>query len=261
MEIKQINIVSKDNEKIKSLRKLGQRKFRDKLSQFLVENLSIIHDAAKAGIYPEALFVTEGFIAKNEAVFRMILEKAGAREYYLISPALNASFSNLEQPSGVCAVYAKPERKIEPEKSVVYLNGISDPGNLGTILRSALAFSLVNIIIDEKSADAYSPKTIQAAKDAIFKVNIEFDKGRNILRALRKKMPVFATDVTGGKDIAIIKNKRPFCIVLGSEARGVDREIQNLSDDLVTIKISQEAESLNVAGAAAIIFYELGDTR
>lgn len=258
METKQVNIASKDNEKIKSLRRLHQRKFRDKFGKFLVENLSIIYDAAKAGIFSEALFATDDFIGKNRDDFNLILEKTGLQEYYLISPEVNASFSNLDQPSGICAVFLKPEKKIDPELSVVYLNGISDPGNLGTILRSALAFALPNIVIDDKSADAYSAKTIQAAKDAIFKVNIEFDKERKILREIKERMPVYATNVKGGRDIAIIKNKRPCCIVLGSEARGVDPEIQDLSDDLVTIKISQEVESLNVAGAAAVIFYELG---
>lgn len=258
MENEKIDIVSKDNGKIKSLRKLNQRKFRDKFGQFLVENMSIIHDAVKSGIYPEALFATECFISKNKEVFGSVLEKSAMRGYYLISPSVNASFSNLDQPSGICAVFSKPEKKIESGKPVVYLNGITDPGNLGTILRSALAFSLPNIVIDEKSADAYNAKTIQAAKDAILKVNIEFDEERKILSALKGKMPVYATTVDKGENVAVIKRDQPFCLVLGSEARGVDQEILDLADGFVTIKISPEAESLNVAGAAAIIFYELG---
>lgn len=253
-----INIASKDNEKIKTLRKLKQRKFRDKCGRFLVENLSIIHDAATAGIYAEALFVTQEFLVKNEAAFAVVLEKSAVKEYYLISPAVNASFSNLEKPAGICAVYAKPKGKINMQRSVVYLNGINDPGNLGTILRSALAFSLLEVVVDEKTADVYNPKTVHAAKDAIFKINIECDKGRTLLRALKKKMPLYVTRVDAGEDVAEVEKRRSFCLVLGSEAHGVDQEILAMADSSITLKINPAIESLNVASAAAIIFYELG---
>lgn len=255
IKAEKIEIKSKDNEKIKILKKLGQKKYRDQLAVFLVENLSIIYDALRAGIVFESLFVTEGFIKKNKEKFDFILKNA--KEYYLIDEKINKSFSGLETPSGICAIYKKQGRESDFTKPIIYLNGIGDPGNLGTILRSALAFNLKNIVIDEKCADIYNFKTVNSAKDAIFKLNIVFDKNREILKEIKKKMLIFSTEVKNGKEIKDIKNKKLFCLVLGSEAHGVDKEILEMSDDFITIKTSGEIESLNVASAAAIIFSSL----
>jgi len=256
-KLKITRITSKDNAKIKTLRQLGQKKYRDKSGKFLVENAVIIRDATNAGIFFDTIFITEDFLEKNRAIFDLIANKTKMTEYYLIDEKINGSFSSMDTPPGIAAVYSKPENKIDLAKPAIYLNSINDPGNVGTILRSALAFDLKNIVIDEHSADVYNPKTISAAKDAIFKLNIEFDKDLKILKDIKKKMPVIATRLEKSDRLDILKKQKLFCIVLGSESHGVDKTIRDISDNFIRIPMSDKIESLNVAASAAIIFYEI----
>ncbi len=255
--MKVLEITSKNNLKIKSLKQLRQKKYRDKFGKFFVENAVIIRDALKAGIFFESLFVSKDFIEKNKEKFNFILSRAKIKKYYLINEKINKSFSNLDTASGICAVYPKKEKRIDFAKPVIYLNGINDPGNLGTILRSSLAFDLKNIVVDEKCADVYSPKTISAAKDALFKLNIVFDKNLKIYNQIKEKMKIFSTRLEKSDTPDILKSEKLFCIVLGSESRGVDKKLWETSDAFIKIQISKEIESLNVASAAAIIFYEI----
>lgn len=248
-------ITSKNNEKIKLLKKLKLKKYREKYNKFFVENFNIINNA---GAEIEELFITESFLKKRKREVDLIFKKVKIKEYSVISDFLNKTFSELETASGICAIYKRPEEKIDFKKSIVYLNGINDPGNVGAILRSATAFNFKNIVLDETCADLYNFKTIAAAKDSIFKLNIVHDKNLEILKKIKKKMKIFATGLKGGEDIAELKKEKLFCLVLGSEARGVSEEIEKIANDLVNIKMKGEIESLNVAAAAAIIFYELG---
>ncbi len=261
MKAKILEITSKNNLKIKFLRQLGQKKYRDESGKFLVENAVIIQDALKAGIIFDAIFFTKDFIDKNKEKFEFIIEKGGVSEYCLIDEKINKSFSALDTAPGIAAVYFKPERKIDCAKPIIYLNAINDPGNLGTIFRSALAFGLKNIVVDERSADVYNPKTINAAKDAIFKLNIALDKDLKILKEIKKKMPVFSTRLEKSEGLEILKKEKLFCIVLGSESHGVDEAIQSMSDNFIRIPMSKEIESLNVAASAAIVFWEIFKNR
>lgn len=257
MKVKILEITSKDNAKIKILKQLGQKKYRDEAGKFLVENAVIIQDAIKAGIIFDAIFFTEDFIEKNREKFDFIVTESKTDEYYLIDEKINKSFSALDTAPGIAAVYSKPERKIDFAAPIVYLNAINDPGNLGTILRSALAFGLKNIVIDERSADVYNSKTINAAKDAIFKLNIAIDKDLKILEEIKNKMPIYATRLEKSEGLEVLKKQKLFCIVLGSESHGVDKAIQDISDNFIRIPMSGEIESLNVGASAAIVFWEI----
>ncbi|MBU0531814.1 RNA methyltransferase [Patescibacteria group bacterium] len=242
-------ITSKDNQMIKELKRLSQKKYRDKLGKFVVENWKIIIDARVA---PESLFVTEQFLADHQAE----IEELGI-DVNQIDEKLNKFFSCLDTPSGVAAMFPKLDQPIQTNQITIYLNAISDPGNLGTILRSALAFDLTNIVVDETCADVYNPKTIQAAKDAIFQLNISFDEHRQILRDLKEQMPIVATTLEAAEPIESLKRLNKYCLVLGSESHGVDPEIIKIADHKIKIEMGEQIESLNVAAAAAIIFHEI----
>ncbi len=250
-----IDILSKDNLKIKHLRKLHSKKYRDEYSEFLIENFTTIKDAFKSGFRPQQIFITSEFLDKHE----LEIQKMMVEEIYLINHQVNNSFSNLKTPSGIGAVYSKIKSKIDFEKHIIYLNAINDPGNLGTILRSALAFNLKNIILDEYCVDLYNYKTISASKDSIFKLNIEFDNNLEILKEVKEKMPVFSTSLEKSNHLEILRKENIFCLVLGNESHGVNKQIQNLSDNFIKIEINSEIESLNVASSASIIFYYISN--
>jgi RNA methyltransferase, TrmH family len=196
-------------------------------------------------------------LTKNKDSLDKIVDGAG--NIFVITENISKSLSVLDTPSGIVAVYKKTKKGLDLEKDVIYLNGVSDPGNLGTILRSALAFGLENIVLDEKCVDLYNPKTIQAAKDAIFKLNIVFDKEGNILEKIKaNNFNIYVTNVDKGDNLCgAFKVKEKKCIILGSESQGVDVALEKVATKLINIKTTSSIESLNVAISAGIIFYEL----
>lgn len=247
-------IVSASNEKIKYLKKLGEKKYRDKSGEFLVENLRIIHDAVLSGFIPVSLFVSEKLLASSDERLEFVLDNAD--EYFIISDKVNKNYSNLSTPSGISAVFKKITNELDLNKIIIYLNKVSDPGNLGTILRTALAFDVLNIVVDEGCADIYNPKTISAAKDAILKLNIQEDRNLEIFNKIKNKMKVYSTKMDKGKEIGEIKDKQ-YCLVFGNEANGVSEEITKKSNGFVSIKTAGKIESINVAISAGIIFNEI----
>ncbi|MCH7492958.1 RNA methyltransferase [Patescibacteria group bacterium] len=245
-------IISKDNDKIKLLRKLSQKKFRDEFGTFKVENLKIINSALQVGYKFTSIYITQKFIDKNEDFIRSLDDN-----YQIVSDNVSKSYSDLSTPAGVCAVFKNINQPIDYKTIIVYLNGISDPGNLGTIFRSALAFGIRNIVVDEHCADIYNYKTIQAAKDSIFRINISGDMNRELLIQIKEKMKVYTARSDNAQTIENAKLGIKYCLVLGSEAHGVKQNIIDISDGFIKIEINQESESLNVANAASILFYEM----
>ncbi|MFZ5365503.1 MAG: TrmH family RNA methyltransferase [Patescibacteria group bacterium] len=255
--MQKIHISGSENDRIKQLKKLNQKKFRQKSGMFFIENLKTAHDAAKSGILPIQIFVTEEFEERNKKEVDFILKKSGVKEIYAMSPKVNRKFSNLDTPAGFAAVYKNLNAVINLSKPVIYLNAISDPGNLGTMLRSALAFGIDNVVLDEECADLYNFKTLSAAKDSFFKLRIEYDHGAKLLKVIKKQMPVYATKKSGGQSPDFLRKQKKIAIILGNESLGVDKNLLKMADGFITIKTSGRVESLNVAAAAAIIFYEI----
>lgn len=251
------HITSTDNEKIKLLKKLKQKKFRDKTSMFFVENLKIISDALVSGYNFDSIYYTQEFADKHKEELKNILKNIQVENTFEILEKVNASFSELETPPGVCALYTKKETQIDLNSNIVYLNSISDPGNLGTILRSALVFDFKNIVLDENCADLYNAKTLQSAKDSFFKLNFGFDKKFQMLNKIKNTMPVFGTFLDGEDLSNFTKPASIFCLVFGNEAQGISKRVLGLVDKNIKIEMSGHMESLNVAISAGIIFYYL----
>jgi len=252
-----IEIESKENKKIKELNKLKLKKYRQERGEFIVENWKIILDASAAKVYPKELFVTKYFLDKNKKELENVL--SNQENIFLVGENILKKLSSLDSPQGIIAVYEKKETALDFTKDIIYLNGINDPGNLGTILRSALAFGLKNVVLDEKCVDIYNSKNIQAAKDAIFKLNIAWDKEKEIFKKIKENnYSIYATNVEKGKSLkGIFKVLEKRCIILGSESQGADLELEKEANKLINIKTTSEIESLNVAISAGIIFYEL----
>lgn len=246
-------ISSSQNTQIKLLGKLARKKYRQQLGQFMVENLAIIYDALASGHDFHSLFVTQEFIDRRPEKWAHLREHSLCTQWYLIDPKLNKQYSQLDTPSGITAVYASKQSALVSHQSVVYLNGISDPGNLGAILRTALAFGFVNVVVDEACVDILNSKTINAAKDAFFKLNIVEDKELAWLK--ETTLPIYAANSDGGVALAQFQPATVFCLVLGSESHGVGEDVLQLAQASVKIEMSDQMESLNVATAAGILLY------
>jgi TrmH family RNA methyltransferase len=244
-------IKSKDNKNIKLLNKLRLKKYRDKHKLFKVENFKIIKDALKSDYFFKSIFFSKSFVKKNKNEYGEILNNFKEENVFLVDDKIFDYFSELDSSSGVIALYDFKRTGKITDNRVIYLNGVSDPGNLGTIIRTMIAFGFSDLVLDEKCADIYNLKTISAAKEAIFKVNFIKDKNKSWIKNCR--LPIYAADSNKGEDFRKIKIKDKFCLVFGSEGGGVDKEILSLSKKRIKIKISKEIESLNVAIAAGII--------
>jgi TrmH family RNA methyltransferase len=249
-------ITSCTNQKIKLLKKLSQKKYRQYYNNFISENHTIIHDALKSGYDFSALFVTEEFKKKQNDIYKFLQENSKSKNFFIIDKKINKHYSQLSTPSGISAIYEINNLALQPKKTIIYLNAINDPGNLGTIIRTMIAFGFDNLVLDEECADIYNAKTIGAAKDAIFKINILQNQNQDYLKKIQNKIPIYVSNVKRGKNINDFKPANEFCLVLGSESHGVTQEIINLAQENIKIDISKNIESLNVAMATAIFLYK-----
>ena len=250
-------ISSPDNPQMKFLKKLANKKYRREEGKFFVENFVIIRDAIKGGYRFEQLFVTKVFISKNQNKWNDLLALVSEDQVCVMDEKLNASFSQLDTPSGITAVYPMRKTPLDETSSVIYLNGINDPGNLGTLMRTALAFGISNVVVDAGCVDIYNAKAISASREAIFKMNVHADRDGEWIRSCGKDLTIVVADARGGMDLADfdIQGLKRFCLILGSEAHGVSDPILERANEKVYIPISDKIESLNVSAAAAILLY------
>ena len=167
--------------------------------------------------------------------------------------------ANIENP------FLKPiakQTKKEPTENysnqILMLDNIQDPGNMGTIIRSAAAFHFDTIIVGNDCVDVYSPKVVRASQGMLFHVNIIVKPLGPAIEELKKQnYQILATNVTGGNNLKTLEKKEKFAIIMGNEGQGVKKELLNKSDSYLYIDIASTCESLNVGVAASIIMYEL----
>ena len=230
-------IESRQNQKIKDLVKLSQPKFSKEMKLFKIEGFHALEMANESGVLV-SVFVTEEVRGLDVPQF-------------IVSKDIMKSISYAKSPQGVICVCKYIEEKPFTSAKVLLLDNISDPGNLGTILRTALAFGYNDVIL-RGGCSQYNEKVLQSTQGAIFSLNIvnNFDK-----QAL-KDYEIIATEIKGSVEISTINKIGKHILVLGNEAHGVSEEILKLANKRVRIDI-KNIESLNVAVAGAIAMYQL----
>jgi len=237
-------ISSKDNQKIKKLSKLLDKKYRDIENKFLVEGEHLVEEALKNNLLLEVI-KTEDY-DKSYDVKEMIVT------YDIIK-----KLSNTKTPQKIIGVVKKLEEK-EIGNKILILDDIQDPGNLGTIIRSCVAFNIDTLVLSNKTVDLYNDKVIRSSEGLIFNLNILRRELKSFIEELHNKdYLVYGTDVREGYDIRDIKLNNKYAIIMGNEGNGVSREILSLCDKNLYIKMSNKCESLNVGVSTSIILYEL----
>lgn len=237
-------IDSTNNKKVKEAFKLKQSKYRKREQKFLIEGIHIIKEALLSSSLLEIFTLKELDI--DECI----------PQYIVNEDILNKlSFMNTNQ--GVIGVCKQKKENLNLGSKLIYLDNIKDPGNLGTILRTALCFDYRDIIISSNSCDVYNDKVLMASKGSIFKLNILVDKDLEFLKELKdNSYYLYSTalreDSLKLNDIDSLNNK--YILVFGNETNGVDKSIIDISDDLIKIDINN-IDSLNVAIAASICMY------
>ena len=236
---------STDNKKIKELKKLNQKKYRDKTGLFLVEGSHLVLEAFKSGYLKE-------LILEQDELFPLDVDKM------YVTNDLLYYISDVEAPQPVMGVVSKCVEKETLGNRILVLDGIQDPGNLGTIIRSAVAFHVDTIVLGKGTVDLYNPKVVRSSQGMIFHINIiELDLITFLPSLKEKQYDILGTRVTHGKSLKEIAKKSKFAIIMGNEGNGMSEEVAELCDDFIYIDMSSTCESLNVGVATSIILYEL----
>ena len=241
-----MDIESLENKKVKEWAKLSQKKYRDEKGLFIVEGKNLVDEAYNAGLLVE-LIIEKGKIFPIDV------------DTYYVTSEIIKKITSLDTPNSIIGVCKKNEEK-ELGNKILVLDDISDPGNLGTIIRSACAFSVDTIILSENTVDLYNPKVVRATQGMIFNINIIKKDLSNFIPLLKADgYKIYGTDVDGGINVKNIKEYGKICVIIGNEGRGVSDSIKRLCDKQIYINMNEKCESLNVGVAASIILYELNN--
>lgn len=234
-------IDSKQNNKIKHASSLKESKYRKEYREFLSEGFKNLEMAAKSGCIKEIFTLKE-----IEWLSKDITQ-------YLVNKDLLDKIASSKNPEGVVFVCSVVERKPKRMRKVVYLDHVSDPGNVGTILRTALAFDYDAVIFSDGCCNPYNEKVVSASKGAIFFMPILHGS----LDDFRKDKVVIVSALDE-RAVALEKLECPneFILVLGNEANGVDKDILKKADVITMIPI-KNIDSLNVSVAAGILMNKL----
>ncbi len=234
-----MQIESVNNPKIKNLIKLKAKKYRDLTNTFIVEGDHLVKEALKKELVIE--------------IYSLSDEDYGVPSFK-ITEAVMKKITNQVSISPIIALCKKMRE--EPIKGpVLILDGIQDPGNLGTIIRSAVAFSMPNIIISDNSVDLYNPKVIRSTEGMLFHVNVIRKNLSEYLPTLKKDYQIIGTDVCTGVNIRNLSLNSNYALVIGSEGSGIGVS-KDFCDTFIKIPMSDKCESLNAGVSASIIMYE-----
>ncbi|MDR1926132.1 MAG: RNA methyltransferase [Endomicrobium sp.] len=248
-----MKIESIRNQIFKETLQLQDKKFRDKNNLFIVEGKKQVKEISKYW-HIKQIFISE----KHKNTIKI----KNFTNVIVLSENLFNKLVSTQSPQGIMAVVKKKQynvKKIVKTRGLfIILENIQDPGNLGTIIRSANSFAAKAVFVSKGSADIYSEKTLRATMGSIFHLpvinDINIEDTLNIMK--KEKITIFAASIKGEKYLNDIKFPSKKAFIIGNEANGLKSETEDLADELVKIYMPGRSESLNVAIAASIIMYE-----
>ena len=237
---------------IKQLKLLKQSKHRKIKKQFIAEGRRLVGEAINYKSTVDFLFCTQTFYSKNKSSWQGFA-KVDSPGIKIITDSQFKKISSTSTPSGIAALCSIPQSHNVDFRvnEWIFLDRVRDPGNLGTILRSALWFGFKNIILSSKSVDPYNPKAIRSGMGSHFGLNLY----QNIRLNDFIETHLIVSGSTCGEDISVFKLPKKYVLVLGNEAHGISKNIVPLIQKSVSIKRLGEGESLNLSSAASILMY------
>ena len=235
-----------ENEHIKEIKKLNNKKYRDLNGKFIIEGKHLVEEAIKNNLVEEILLL-EG---NNE--------KYDVKTNYVNGKVMKY-ITELDNPSKIIGICHKKNDKIQGNH-ILILDDIQDPGNLGTIIRSAVAFNIDTIICSKDTVDFYNPKVVRASQGMMFHIPIMVMDTVSIIQKLRDlDYKIIGTKVTNGVDVRNAAIYSHFALIIGNEGQGISQEVDSLCDQFLYIKMNGNCESLNASVAASILLYEISN--
>jgi TrmH family RNA methyltransferase len=255
-------ITSSQNPLIKEIKSFRSRKNRSKKGLFIIEGSKLFFEALNEEEKIASIFMSEQFLSTGES--KEILAKAAARSIktYALPDRLFKAISDTESPQGILAVIKARHRNINqlPTEGnlLVILETLQDPGNMGTIIRTADAAGFTGIIVSQGCVDVYNPKVLRSTMGSIFHIPLFFtdNLGETIQILKSKGTKIYAAHLKGTSNYFQLDMHNDTAIIIGNESKGISAEIAALADELVKIPMIGKAESLNASVAAALLMYE-----
>lgn len=257
-------ITSRSNAQLKELRRAFAKNEPGDDGLVAIEGVRLIEEAIRSGLRVHALFFREPV---GTAAERLLEQTSPRTEALAVPEDVFGSAVATESPQGIAALVAPKsfslEEMLKPaDPLILACAGIQDPGNIGTLLRAAEAFSASGALLLEGTASAWNQKTIRAAAGSLFRLPIVSGKFAQLLPRLREKsIRLIAGSSHKAKPLSEAHLGGPLCIVIGNEGAGIPREILREADETVAIPHSPKVESLNAAIAGAVMLYEAARTR
>ena len=253
------SISSKENELIKHIKKLKDKKGRDISNEYVIEGIKLIQEAIQENVNIKQIIVCDD-CDKTESIPKDLMYEIAKYDCIYVTKKIFKYISEVQEPQGILAVIEKNnlDREIDYSQDIIVaLDDVQDPGNLGTILRTVDSIGLTQILVSKGTADSYNPKVVRSTMGAIFRIKIiECEDLEKTLKEIKKhKFKVVVTSLQTENSIYEINyNKK--VIVIGNEAKGVEKNIQELADEKIKIPMLGKTESLNASVATGIVLYE-----
>ena len=257
-------ITSSSNNKIKQVIQLKKKaKARAQAGLFLVEGIKMVEEARNVGL--QEVFVSESREKELVSQHGMLLQNLS---YEVVSDKLFGEMSDTVTPQGILATVKMPSYTIEeilqkPSGHVVLLENLRDPGNLGTIIRSAEGAGATGVILSKECADIFNPKVTRSTMGSIFRVPFCYveDFIETLWQVKNQGFTLYAAHLQGTKAYEVFNYTKPCGFLIGNEANGLTNESSSLADTLIRIPMSGQVESLNAAIAASILMFEVARQR
>ncbi|GAA0089659.1 TrmH family RNA methyltransferase [Clostridium perfringens] len=249
-----LEIESKNNNLFKEIKKLKEKKHRIKSNKYLIEGLRFVEEAIKSKVSIDSIIFTESFKEKNPDLFLKINENI---KLIQMNEALLKQLCSTENPQGIVGVINMQNKELKSGELVVLVDKVQDPGNMGTIIRTAHAAGAEGIVMTKGTVDIYNDKTLRSTMGSIFYIPIVEDDSLDFVKSLKKEGYKLVVSSLQGKNNFFEENLQgKVMIAVGNEGNGVSDEVYDIADIKVKIPMPGEAESLNVAVATSIMIYE-----
>ncbi len=252
-------ITSIKNDKVKYLRKLYQKKYRKKRNQFILEGLRLIRGAYKSGADIASIYLTRDYYNEHKSESFLINNE---EKLIFVSDSLISEVADTENPQEVIAIVNEPQTSQEEVLSkdyILVIDQIQDPGNMGTMIRTAAAAGFQSVIISKGSVDVFNLKVLRSTVGAIYSLpfikDIELDDLKGMLNS--KKQNIYAADLNTDKYYNEVKYVEPLSLIIGNEGNGIRRQLIDIADVCVKIPLKGNIESLNAGVAGGIIMFKI----
>ena len=244
-------IQSDKNPQVKQWKKLQTRKERDKSGTFLVEGFHLVEEALKQKEYVEEIIL-------NEKTDMPPSWDYGDIPVTVVTDEISRQLAETETTQGIFAVCRQPQQTLESGQTFLLIDSVQDPGNLGTMIRTADAAGIDAVVVGKGSVDIYNPKVLRSAQGSHFHLPvISGDLTEWIDRLNEDKIPVYGTALENGSVFTEADSNEAFALLVGNEGSGVNKELLAKTTQNLYIPIYGNSESLNVAVAAGILLYYL----